>query len=77
MRETIIAALENAKSLLYQDTTMCLDLICEDLVNNYGLNATFQGKSIYIDDTRVASIRVCKEAPECVGIYGYTVLIKE
>ena len=75
MREILVEALENAKGLLYQDTSMCLDLICEDLANNSGLNATFNGRSIYIDDTRVASVKVCKEAPECVGIYDYTILI--
>ncbi len=76
MQETLRQALEKAKELLYYDTSMALDLICEDLAAN-GLNATFKGRSIYIDDTRVASVKTCKEAPQTVGIYDYTILIKE
>ena len=74
MRATVIETLENAKERLYQDTSMALDIICEELAKK-GYNATFSGRSIYIDDLRVASIKTCKEAPLTVGIYDYNVLI--
>ena len=76
MRATLIEAIEKAKELLYFNTSMALDLICEDLAAT-GLNATFSGRSIYIDNLRVASIKTCVEAKDAVGIYDYTILIKE
>lgn len=75
MKQLIVETIENAKQILYWDTSMCLDMICEELAKK-GLNATFSGRSIYIDDTRAASIKVCKEAENAVGIYDYTILIK-
>ena len=75
MKTTLTETLTNAKELLYYDTSMALDMICEELATK-GYNATFSGRSIYIDDVRVASIKTCKEAPQTIGIYDYTILIK-
>ena len=74
MKETLKVVLDEAKGLLYEDTSMALDLICEKLYYEYKLNATFNGRSIYINDVRVASIKTCKEGANIVGIYDYTIL---
>lgn len=74
MQETLKTVLEDAKGLLYENTSMALDLICEKLYFEYELNATFGGRSIYIDDVRVASIKTCKEGANIVGIYDYNIL---
>ena len=66
--------LENQKKLCCQNTEMHLELICEQLVYTYGINATYSGKSIYIDNKRVASIQTCKETTGCVGIEKYKIL---
>lgn len=77
MKEIVKAAIEKHMGLCYENTSMFLDLICEDLYFNSGLNATFSGRSIYIDDKRVASIATCVEPCEdakIVSIYKYTIL---
>lgn len=74
MKETLATVLEQSKELLYWDTSMALDCICEKLFNEYGIDATFSGKSIYVDDKRVASIATCKEAKNAVGIYSFKIL---
>lgn len=70
--------LENQKKLCCQNTEMHLELICEQLIYTYGINATYSGKSIYIDDKRVVSIQTCKqpcaETKNCVGIEKYKIL---
>lgn len=77
MKQILTSVLEEAKELLYQDTAMALDLICEKLYYSFGIHATFYGKSIYVDNIRVASIKACKEAPQTIGIYDYTILVKQ
>lgn len=66
--------LENQKKLCCQNTEMHLEFICEKLIYTYGINARYSGKSIYIDDKRVASIQTCKECKDSVGIYKYHIL---
>ena len=72
--DILTSVLENQKKLCCQNTEMHLELICEQLVYTYGINATYSGKSIYIDNKRVASIQTCKEATSCVGIEKYKIL---
>lgn len=72
--DILISVLENQKKLCCHNTEMHLELICEQLTYTYGINATYSGKSIYIDDKRVASIQTCKETKDCVGIEKYKIL---
>ena len=75
MLHSLYKALKKSQEILCQDTSMCLDLICEDLFYNYGINATYLGRSIYVDDVRVASIKTCKEGYELVSVFDFTILI--
>ena len=78
--EAIEKVLTEAKDLCYESTSMALDIICETLFYNHGLNATFAGRSIYIDDIRAASIKTCIEPCEdckIIGIYDFTILIND
>lgn len=72
--DILVKVLEEQKVLLCENTSMHLEMICEQLYYTYGINATFSGKSIYIDDKRVASIQTCKEAKNTIGIYKYKLL---
>lgn len=72
--EILNAVLEEQKQILCDSTSMHLDMICEKLFYTYGKNATFSGKSIYIDNVRVASITTTAEAKNCIGIYKYKIL---
>lgn len=58
---TLERVLQEHMCLCFQDTGMALELICEALFYEHGLNATHAGRSIYIDDKRVASIKTCVE----------------
>ena len=76
-RGTVEKVIQEAKGLCYDSTSMALDVICENLYFLHGLNATFSGRSIYIDDERVASIRTCIEpCDDCkiICIYDYTII---
>lgn len=72
--EILTAVLEEQKQILCDSTSMQLDMICEKLYYTYGINATFRGKSIYIDDKRVASITTTAEDKNIIGIYKYKIL---
>lgn len=72
--EILTKVLEEQRQILCDSTSMHLDIICEKLYNTYGKNATFSGKSIYINDVRVASITTTAEAKNCIGIYQYKIL---
>ena len=82
--EEVTTIIENvlteAATLCYENTSMALDIICEKLHFRHGLNATFSGRSIYIDDIRAASIKTCIEPcddAKIICIYDYTILIKD
>ena len=79
IREALVEELEKAKEVLYESTSMHLDLICEALELRCGGKFTFKGRSIYYGKERVASIKTVIEPcvdMKCVGIYAYTILIK-
>lgn len=72
--EMLKSVLEELRSICFQNTSMLLDIACEQLEHKYGLNATFYGRSIYIDNERVCSVEVSVEAKDCVGLYKYYLL---
>lgn len=71
INEILKTTLEELSSICFQNTSMLLDIACEQIEANYGLNATFYGRSIYIGNERVCSVEVSKEAKDCVGLYKY------
>lgn len=77
MKRTVEKAIQEAMGLCYESTSMALDCICETLCYQHGLDATFSGRSIYIGDTRVASIKTCVEPCEdcrIICIYEYKII---
>lgn len=74
MKETIKQVIEEHMALCFEDTAMALELICESLYHNHNIDAKHHGRSIYIGEKRVASIRTCVEPCEdakIVGIWKY------
>lgn len=69
-KEQLIHELEEVKNNLYWDTSMILEIICEQL-SAKGINATFKGRTIYIDDQKVASITTYKEGKNLIAIDKY------
>ena len=79
MKQTVEQVIKDAMGVCYDSTSMALDIICETLYFQHNLNATFSGRSIYIDDERVASIKTCVEpCEECkiIVIYDYKIIKK-
>lgn len=72
------SVIKDAMQLCYDSTSMALDIICERLFYDHGINATFSGRSVYIGDRRAASIKTCVEpCDDCkiICIYDYTIII--
>jgi hypothetical protein len=70
--------IKDAMQLCYDSTSMALDIICERLFYDHGIDATFSGRSVYIGDRRAASIKTSAEpsdAGKIICIYDYTMLI--
>lgn len=74
-RDLIIQVLEEHNSCYYDNTAMCLEMICEKLYYEYGIDARYRGRTIYIGEDRIATIQVDKDGPNLVGMYGYKLLI--
>lgn len=77
MRKIVESVIQENRSICFASTSMALDIICETLYFQHGLNATFSGRSIYIDDVRVASVKTCIEPCEdckIVCIYDYKII---
>lgn len=77
MKEILELVLQEAYGLCYQDTKMALELICETLFYEHGIDARHSGRSIYVGGARVASIRTCVEPCEdarIVAICGYKII---
>lgn len=77
MRKITEQVIQEAMGLCYANTSMALDIICETLHSQHGLAATFSGRSIYIGDERVASLKTCIEPCEdckIIAIYDYKII---
>lgn len=68
--EVVKAKIEEHKYLCYANTSMILDVICEQLAAEK-INATWSGRTIYIDDKPIASITTYREKI----VEGYVVSI--
>ena len=74
MKATIKRVIEECMANCYQDTSMALDIICETLFCRHGIDAKWQGRSVYIGEDRVASIDTCREGKGIVAIWRYTII---
>ena len=74
-KEIIVDVLDSHNHSYYQDTSMALECICEKLYYEYNMDARYRGRSIYIGDKKIATIKVEREAYNMLGMYGYTLFI--
>ena len=74
-KETIIKVLEDHNHSYYQDSTMALEMICEELYYEYNIDARYKGRSIYVGEKKIATIKVEREGPMMLCVYGYTLFI--
>lgn len=74
-KEVIVSVLDEHNHCYYQNSSMALEIICEDLFYNYKIDARYRGRTIYIGDKKIATIKVDRESWNRLGMYGYTLYI--
>lgn len=74
-KDIVVEVLEEHNHSYYQDSTMALECICEKLYYDHNIDARYHGRSIYIGDKKIATIKVDREAWNRVGMYDYTLFI--
>lgn len=74
-KNIVIEVLEEHNHSYYQDSTMALEMICEKLFYHHNIDARYRGRSIYIGEKKIATIKVEREGPMMLGMYGYTLFI--
>lgn len=74
-KEIVIEVLEEHNHSYYQDSTMALEMICEKLYYHHNIDARYRGRSIYVGEKKIATIKVEREGPTMLGMYGYTLFI--
>lgn len=74
-KNIVIEVLEEHNHSYYQDSTMVLEMICEKLFYHHKIDARYRGRSIYVGDKKIATIKVERENWNTLGMYGYTLFI--
>lgn len=74
-RKELIQVLDAHNHSYYQDSSMALEMICEQLFYHHEMDARYRGRSIYIGETKIATIQVEREAPDMLGMYGYKLFV--
>ena len=77
MREILEKVIRDHYALCYESTVMALELICEVLFYEHGIDARHHGRSIWVNGLRVASIQTCVEPCEdarIVAIWRHWIL---
>lgn len=74
-KEIVVDVLEAHNNCYYQDSSMALECICEKLYYEHNIDARYKGRSIYVNDKKIATIKVEREAYNMLGMYGYTLFI--
>ena len=73
--DTIKKVLEEHNHNYYSSSSMCCELICESLYYDYNIDARYKGRTIYINNNKIATIKVVKDGPNQIGMIGYTLFI--
>lgn len=74
MKNTIEQVIKENMALLFDSTSMALEIICEDLYYKHNIDAKYKGRSIYVGHDRVASIETCKEGKDIIAIWKYKIM---
>ncbi len=75
MKGLIITILDKYVHNYYESSKMACELICEELYYEHNLDAEFQGRTIYINGDKIATLKAVKDGPNLVGIVGYNLFI--
>ena len=75
MKGLIITILDKYVHNYYESSKMACELICEELYYEHNIDADFQGRTIYINGDKIATLKAVKDSPNLVGIVGYNLFI--
>lgn len=75
IRGNLIKVLDEHNYCYYADTSMCLEMICEKLYYEYGIDARYRGRTVYLNDQKLATVQMVKDGYQLVGMTGYKVFI--
>ena len=75
MKGLLITILDKYVHNYYESSKMACELICEELCYEHNLDADFQGRTIYINNDKIATLKAVKDGPDLVAITGYTLYI--
>lgn len=74
-KDCIIKILEEHNHCYYQSSSLCCESICESLCYDYNLDAKYKGRTIYINDSKIATIKFVKDGNNLIAMTGYTLFI--
>lgn len=75
MKGWLITLLDNYVDCYYESSKYACQAICEELCYEHNLDATFRGRTIYIDNDKIATLQAQKDGPNLVAITGYKLYI--
>lgn len=67
--ETFKDAFSEPMNTLYGSKDMGMDVVCERLYYDYGIDATYHGATIYVRDKKLCTLRFSHEGRNLWGIY--------
>ncbi len=67
--QTFKDAFSEPMNTLYGSKDMGMDVVCERLYYDYGIDATYHGATIYVGDKKLCTLRFSHEGRNLWGIY--------
>lgn len=74
-KEDVIKVLEECNNCIYWDTAMIMDVCCTKLYHDYNIDALYHGRTIYVNNEKLAIIQIAKEGPHMIAMIGYKLFI--
>ena len=75
MKGLLITILDKYVDCYYESSRLACEQICEELYYEHNLEANYKGRTIYINNDKIATLKAVKDGPDLVAITGYTLYI--
>ena len=75
MKGLLTRILDKYVDCYFESSKLACEQICEELYYEHNLEATYKGRTIYINNDKIATLRAVKDGPDLVAITGYTLYI--
>lgn len=74
VEDTVKDVIEQQKYSYFQNTSMILEVIAEELFYKHGIDARYHGRTIYVGDKKVATVQTYKDGKDLVAIDKYRII---